>query len=419
MERVSLKHRCAILIFLGLWLISGTLTFGFADPFMQISDLISGVLLSIFGWGLRRRATRAILWGTVLVGLWLQCAPLIFWAKESSLYLNDTLVGCGALLAGLGIAPLPGEREDLGQEVPPRFPSNPSSWPSRAFIALIAFVCWMISRYLASYQMGFMDTVWSPSFLPGTQQVLNSKISKAFPISDAGLGAAAYALEAISACLGGQSRWRTAPWAVLVYGVLVIPVSLVSIILVILQPLSVGFWCFLCLATAALMLFSIPFAIQEVAASLLFLRSSPKGLLWKRLVHGGFCEEASEQNILPVDAPLSIIQSAICSGVSFPWNAIASIGVGLFLMCIPALFPLNEPALISDPIIGALAIAAAVLSFSQWLRPLRFMNLCLGAIPLGIALWTEQGAVFLVHGVAGSLLVALCFDLSDTRRPRP
>src|ERR687897_3053011 len=71
--------------------------------------------------------------------------------------------------------------------------------------------------------------------------------------------------------MGGRNRWRTMPWMVLMFGVLVVPLGVVSIVLIILQPVAVGAWCTLCLITAAAMLIMIAPAIDEVVAMGQFL----------------------------------------------------------------------------------------------------------------------------------------------------
>ncbi len=408
-----MENRYFAIMLLGLWLIAGAFTFGTHDAVLQKSDLIMGFLLMALGWISRKEERLFAIWGLVLLGLWLQVAPLVLWAQESALYLNETSVGVLTVLLVLAFRPLPGERQDFGGNVPPKVLSNPSRWPSRALIGLGAFLCWMISRYLAAYQLGFIDSVWDPFFSLGTQKVLGSDVSKAFPVSDAGLGAFAYALECISACLGGQSRWRTAPWAVLLFGLLVIPVSLVSVILVVLQPLVVGSWCFLCLLTATLMLVTIPFAVGEVAATFAFLKTAQKGFFWRLLFQGGFCREASEQKEIPFNASLKLFWASARSGLSFPRNLVSSIFIGILLMCAPAWFFLEKLAFMSDPILGALAVIVAVLGFSERLRPLHFINGFLGALAIGIAFLAEHGGSFFFHTVIGALLIALCFDRKD------
>jgi len=61
------------------------------------------------------------------------------------------------------------------------------------------------------------------------------------------------------------------PWIVILFGVLVVPLGLISIILVILQPLLVGHWCFWCLLAAICMLIMIALTVDEVVAVVQYL----------------------------------------------------------------------------------------------------------------------------------------------------
>jgi len=54
------------------------------------------------------------------------------------------------------------------------------------FLAMIGF---FLSRYMAAFQLGHISYPWDPFFGESTRRVLTSDISKAFPVSDAGLGA--------------------------------------------------------------------------------------------------------------------------------------------------------------------------------------------------------------------------------------
>ncbi len=55
------------------------------------------------------------------------------------------------------------------------------------------------------------------------------------------------------------------------FGILVVPLGVVSIVLIILQPLAVGAWCSICLLTALAMLIMIPLTLDEVVAMIQFL----------------------------------------------------------------------------------------------------------------------------------------------------
>jgi hypothetical protein len=98
-----------------------------------------------------------------------------------------------------------------GPDTPPGWSYNPSDWIQRGPIIAMAFVGFFLSRYLAAYQLGHIAYPWDPFFGDDTRRVLDSEVSKAWPISDAGLGAVSYMLEALSGLMGGKNRWRTMP----------------------------------------------------------------------------------------------------------------------------------------------------------------------------------------------------------------
>lgn len=155
---------------------------------------------------------------------------------------------------------------------PPGWSNNPSQWRQRLPIVAVALVGFAVASYLALYQYGVVATVWEPFFGDGSETVLNSKLSRILPVSDAALGAASYLADAITGVLFGVARWRTKPWIVVIFGVVVGPLGLVSILLVIAQPVLYGAFCTLCLTSAVISLVMIPPAVDEVLASLQHLR---------------------------------------------------------------------------------------------------------------------------------------------------
>jgi uncharacterized membrane protein len=136
--------------------------------------------------------------------------------------------------------------------VPPGWSYNPSSWSERVPLIVLAVVGGSIATYLALYQTGVVNSVWDPFFGTGSQTILKSSVSRILPIPDAALGALGYVLDAVSGAIGGKDRWRTMPWIVIVFGIAVGPLGLVSILLVILQPVLFHAWCTLCLASATI-----------------------------------------------------------------------------------------------------------------------------------------------------------------------
>lgn len=156
--------------------------------------------------------------------------------------------------------------------VPPGWQTNPSAWKQRLPIVAVAMVGFAIATYLALFQYGVVDTVWEPFFGDGSETVLESRLSHILPVSDAALGAASYLADAVSGALFGVRRWRTQPWIVVVFGVAVGPLGLISVLLVIAQPVLYGSFCTLCLLSAVISLSMIPPAVDEVLASLQHLR---------------------------------------------------------------------------------------------------------------------------------------------------
>lgn len=400
------------LILLALWLLASPATFDYHSHPLSWSDYGAGLLLLALSLSSRRNPRQSTLWWIAGIGIWLQLAPLIFWAPNGAGYLNNTLVGSFIITLSVICFPLPGQLPDEEPSVPPGWSYNPSSWAQRIPIALFAFICWMISRYLSAYQLGYIDVIWDPFFHPGTRAVLESDVSKAFPVSDAGLGAFAYTLEFFSTLQGGKTRWRTSPWLVLVFGILVIPVSLVSTILIILQPLAVGTWCTLCLATAVFMLIGIPFAIDEVVATLQFLKQNGKNQKFLPLLfRGGISGEASADRRSPsLQQPFIVLCKASLWGMTFPKGLVGASLLGIAMMALPTLFNIQSLVAKLDPILGAFIIVVSVIAFSEMARSLRWINCGFAVLLLaatGYSFSTIHYLLSLAHLVI-AFLIALC-----------
>lgn len=351
----------------GFWLISSPFTFAYQSEQLIWSDVICGILAIIFG--LLTVHFPLFAWATALVGLWLQLAPLFFWAPEAASYINDTFIGLLLLVFSFIIPNTPGARESRGAEVPPGWSYNPSSYLQRVPVIFLNIVCWLIARYLAAYQLGFIDHVWDPFFGSETIDVLTSKVSQAFPVPDAGLGATAYLLEALFG-FGATRRWHTMPWFVMFFGILAIPVSCVSITLIILQPTVVGAWCGPCLVIALLMLLIIPFTVDEVCATLQFMKHSRKKghSLWKTFWGGtSIAPGSADPRTEPFNASYPQIFKAMCWGITIPWNLALTAAIGIVAMSQQAFIP------------GALIIVFSVIAWGEVARMFRY-----AIIPLGI-----------------------------------
>ena len=167
--------------------------------------------------------------------------------------------------------------------IPPGWSYNPSTWQQRIPVIVLAVMGTGIAAYLMLYQLKILDSVWEPFFGKGSQTILNSGISKILPIPDAALGAIAYVVDAVTGAIGGTRRWRTMPWMVILFGIAVGPLGLVSILLVILQPVLFDSWCTLCLASAVISVAMIGPAMDEMLASLQYIKrvKSTGKSVWK------------------------------------------------------------------------------------------------------------------------------------------
>ncbi len=158
---------------------------------------------------------------------------------------------------------------------------NPSAWSQRIPICILAAVATLIASYMALYQWRLIDSVWDPVFGDSSEKVLDSNVAQTMDrwigIPDAALGAFAYLGDAVLGLAGSTRRWQYRPWIVILFGIDVIPLGIVSSILVILQGAVVGYWCFLCLATAAISLILAYWAYDEVFSSLKYLSQ-----VWKQ-----------------------------------------------------------------------------------------------------------------------------------------
>jgi uncharacterized membrane protein len=161
---------------------------------------------------------------------------------------------------------------DTNMSAPPGWSYNPSSWGQRGPIVAVAAAGFLVAGYLASFQMGVLGSVWEPWFGNDSERVLDSWLSRVLPIPDAALGTLAYLLDAVTGLIGRQDRWRTMPWMVILFGIAVGPLGLVSVFLVMAQPVLLSAWCTLCLFSALLSLIMIGPAMDEVLASLQYLR---------------------------------------------------------------------------------------------------------------------------------------------------
>ncbi len=404
------KKTSLLIASLGLWLLVAPMSFGFACSKMWANDLLCGFLLIIFGFcALKSIRKKAVILLSALVGLWLQLAPLFFWAPESASYLNDTFVGMILMILALSSKELAGQ--DKGEETPPGWSFNPSSWGPRSVTVFLALIAWFLARYLASYQLGYIHDIKDPFFGDGTVKVISSSLAKGFPISDAGLGAFGYSLEFLLGLIGSAKRWKTMPWVSILFGMMVIPAGMISILLIVLQPLLVGAFCGICLFIAICMLTMILLTIPEMAATVqILLKAKKNGCFWSVFWKGDLSNAVS---------PSKPIERNFTSefGFTVPWNLFLTALLGVWVMLSPSLFGDLHPASDSNYIVGPLLIALSVISFSEIARSLRFVNILLGC-GLVLSAFLLKGLTpfgFMSNLASGILICALSFPKGKRR----
>ncbi len=435
---------------LGLWLVTSPFTLGYMSAFapdanqlrvmaerglpsfelrnllMTWSDVLSGLLVIIFG-ALSANAWRRYpwaQWANAFVGVWLLLAPLVFWTPLPEAYANGTLVGALVIALSVLIPMMPGMSMSGmmgGPDVPPGWAYTPSSWLQRMPIAVLALIGFLISRVLGAYQLGHLDSVWEPFFagsgamksvMNGTETIITSAASKAWPIADGALGAIVYMAELVMIWMGSKTRWRTMPWMVLALAVLVLPLGAVSIYFVIIQPIVIGTWCTLCLMAALAMAVMIPYSLNEFVAMGQFMTDAHrKGKpFWRTFWTGDAMQGGSDDESKGLVASTGEKIAQATRGVTYPWTLLLSIAIGVWLTFTRLTFHTGGSMANSDHLIGALVVTFSIIALAEVGRAIRLIN-----IPFGMWLiaapWLLSGAVSPLAAwngvIAGVLLVVL------------
>ena len=260
----------------------------------------------------------------------------LFW------WLLTTLIGALVVALTILIPMMPGmSREGMmdDTDIPPGWSYCPSTYVQRLPIIALGVVGFILSRVLSAYQLGHVDGVWEPFFsspvaLNGTEYIITSDVSKAWPIADGGLGAMSYMFEIMMGVMGSRLRWRTMPWMVALFGIVVGPLGVISIYFIIIQPIAIGTYCTICLMAALAMLIMIPFSLDEIVAMVQFMvwntrRGRP---FWRAFFRGDALPGGTTGGEMSFDAqPMQIFRQS-ARGVTVPWTLGLSAAIGVFLM---------------------------------------------------------------------------------------
>ena len=231
----------------------------------------------------------------------------------------------------------------------------------------------------------------------GTETIITSDASKAWPIADGALGGIVYMAELVMIWMGGKTRWRTMPWMILALAITMLPLGLVSIYFIIIQPIVIGTWCTLCLVAGLAMIVMIPYSLNEfVAMGEFMLDAQRKGKPFWRTFWTGDAMDGGSTDIDKglIGTTREKIREAT-RGVTYPWTLLLSIAIGVWLTFTRLSFDSFGAMTNSDHLIGALVVTFAIMALAEVGRAVRFINIPFGA-------WLIA-APWLLDGIASPL----------------
>ena len=417
---------------LGSWLLTQPLLVGVQEPRLRGSEMILGLLLMIAaGFALSWRAVWAR-WLCAGIGAAVMAVPFLWATTNAAAYLSDTLVG--ALIFGLAVCskPEPGSSAVAaltGPRVPPGWSYNPSGWAQRLPIVVLALLGLYVSRYLAGYQLGHIPGLWDPFFdgsatdpRNGTEEIVTSWVSTALPVSDAALGGYTYLLEILTGLVGSRQRWRTAPWLVLLFGLMIVPLGMTTILFIVIQPVVLGTWSTLALVGGAAVLLQIPYSLDELLATGQFLRRRAKaGKPWLRVLFLGDTDDLSvTDDARPLQDPEdefdrppgTVLRAMVGGGVSLPWNLALAGVIGLWLLFTRVTLGVDGSLADAHHIIGSLVLTVVSIAAADVARPVRALNALLGVGLMGMPFLFDGDSV----AAAATIGTGLALVLLSVRR---
>lgn len=409
---------------LATWLITQPPLIDVREPLLAWSEALLGVALFICAaLALSWRAQWAR-WLCAGIGALVMGVPFLFSTANAAAYLSDTLVG--ALIFGFAVCtkPAPGPSAIAalsGPTIPPGWSYNPSEWTQRLPIIGLAIIGLYVSRYLAAYQLEHIPDVWDPFFAGspadpqnGTEEIITSFVSKAWPVSDAAVGGYTYLLEILTGIVGSRTRWRTMPWLVVLFGLMIAPLGITSIFFIIIQPVVIGTWSTIALIGAAAVLLQIPYSLDELLATLQFMRRRAQaGQNWLRVFFVGDTDELADRSKAEqgdeFERPSgAVLRDMVSGGVSLPWNLALAALIGLSLLFTRVTLGVDASLANVHHVIGSLVLTVISVAAAEVARPARYLNVLLGGALIAVPFLMESSTLSaIVTALSGAALIVL------------
>ncbi len=296
------------------------------------------------------------------------------------------------------------ERENQNPKsvaIPPGWTTNPSEPIRRLILAAMAFMGFGTAVYLTLYETGAISSVWEPFFGNGSQVILHSSLSDFLHIPDASLGAALYFFDGLLQFAGGEDRWKSHPWFVLLNGATTIGLGTAAVILLIVQPIAYGHYCTLCMFSAFISINLVGPVMEEVLAALQYL--------------GRKYTEPTERQEEEFGPPSHADVKTGWQAEGIRLRFIIGIFIGLWLMASPAAIGFAGHARGDVRITGPIVFALSTLALWPATRWFGRLNGFAGAwLIFGPVILLAPTMVFLSEILIGAMLLAIAMFPGNT-----
>jgi len=210
---------------------------------------------------------------------------------------------------------------------------------------------------------------------------------------------------------------------------MIAPLGITSISFIVIQPIVIGTWSTIALIGAAAVLIQIPYTLDELVATLQFLRRRKRaGRSLLRVFFFGDTDEMPKgparqaQSETPDDVfdqrPGVVVADMVGGGVGLSWGLGLALLLGLLLLFTRPLLGVEDSVANAHHVVGALVLTVVSLAAAEVARALRFVLVPLGAALSAVPLLWPAGAAAAVFAVFTGLLLIVASLNRGTIRQR-